>query len=33
VKILPGVAHLELAHHPQVYEHIRAWCAEEENAS
>jgi triacylglycerol lipase len=35
VKVLPKVAHLDLAHHPQVYEHIRAWCAEheKENAS
>jgi triacylglycerol lipase len=32
VRVLPKVAHLELARHPQVYEHIRAWCAEE-NAS
>lgn len=29
VKVLPKVAHLDLAHHPLVYEHIRAWCAEE----
>ncbi len=27
VKVLPGVAHLTLAHHPDVYAHIRSWCA------
>lgn len=26
VKILPGVAHMTLAHHPHVYEQLRAWC-------
>lgn len=30
VKILPGVAHMSLAHHPDVYAHIRAWCEEAE---
>jgi pimeloyl-ACP methyl ester carboxylesterase len=28
VKILSGVAHVGLAHHPAVYEQIRAWCQE-----
>ena len=28
-KILPGVLHLPLAHHPRVYEVIRAWCEED----
>ena len=26
VKIMPGVAHMTLAHHPDVYAHLRAWC-------
>lgn len=30
VKVLPKVGHLELAHSPQVYAHIRAWCAVED---
>ena len=29
VKVLGGVAHLSLAHHPDVYAHIRAWCEED----
>jgi len=29
VKILPGLAHLTLAHHPDVYAQIRAWCEED----
>ncbi len=28
VKLLTGVAHLELARHPDVYAQIRAWCEE-----
>jgi triacylglycerol lipase len=28
IAILPGVGHLALAHHPAVYDRIRAWCAE-----
>jgi len=28
VKIMSGVGHVALAHHPLVYAHIRAWCAE-----
>jgi hypothetical protein len=28
VKILGGVAHITLAHHPEVYAHVRAWCEE-----
>lgn len=30
VKILPNVAHMTLAHSPDVYAHIRAWCEEAE---
>jgi triacylglycerol lipase len=26
VKIMPGLAHMTLAHHPDVYAHLRAWC-------
>ena len=26
VKLLPGLGHMDLANHPQVYAHIRAWC-------
>lgn len=29
VKIMPGLAHMTLAHHPDVYAHIRAWCEAE----
>jgi hypothetical protein len=29
IRILAGVSHVALAHHPQVYEYIRTWCAEE----
>ncbi len=29
VRIFGGVSHRALAHHPAVYEQIRAWCAEE----
>jgi pimeloyl-ACP methyl ester carboxylesterase len=28
VKILPGLAHVPLAHHPDVYAQLRAWCEE-----
>jgi pimeloyl-ACP methyl ester carboxylesterase len=28
VRLLPGVHHLALAHHPRVYDTIRAWCQE-----
>jgi triacylglycerol lipase len=28
VRILPGIAHMDLARSPEVYAHIRAWCAE-----
>jgi pimeloyl-ACP methyl ester carboxylesterase len=28
VKIIPALAHLGLAHHPEVYAQIRAWCEE-----
>ncbi|MBI5538363.1 MAG: alpha/beta hydrolase [Deltaproteobacteria bacterium] len=28
VRLIPGVAHLGLAHHPEVYAQIRAWCEE-----
>lgn len=28
VKIMPGVAHMALAHSPDVYAHLRAWCEE-----
>jgi len=28
VKLFPGVAHLGLAHHPDVYAQIRTWCEE-----
>lgn len=28
VRILPGVHHLALAHHPRVYDTIREWCQE-----
>jgi hypothetical protein len=27
VKIVSGLAHITLPHHPSVYEHVRAWCA------
>lgn len=27
VKIVSGASHVMLAHHPAVYEHLRAWCA------
>ena len=27
VKIVSGLAHITLPHHPAVYEHVRAWCA------
>lgn len=30
VKIIPALAHLGLAHHPEVYAQIRAWCEETE---
>ena len=30
VKIIPALAHLGLAHHPEVYAQIRAWCEEDE---
>jgi triacylglycerol lipase len=30
LKVIPGVAHMALAHHPEVYETIRAWCARSE---
>ena len=26
VKIMPGISHMTLAHHPDVYEQLRAWC-------
>ncbi len=26
VKIVSGLAHITLPHHPAVYEHVRAWC-------
>lgn len=26
VKILPGLSHMTLAHHPDVYAQLRAWC-------
>jgi triacylglycerol lipase len=26
VKLLTGIAHLDLARHPDVYAHVRAWC-------
>jgi pimeloyl-ACP methyl ester carboxylesterase len=26
VKLMPGVSHMALAHEPEVYEHIKAWC-------
>ncbi|MFO0760533.1 MAG: alpha/beta fold hydrolase [Byssovorax sp.] len=29
VRVIPGLGHLVLAHHPEVYAQIRAWCAEE----
>lgn len=29
VKVLRDVDHVGLAHHPEVYAHVRAWCAEE----
>ncbi len=28
VRILPGTAHMTLAHSPEVYAHLRAWCEE-----
>ncbi len=28
VKVLPGVSHLGLAHHPDVYAQLRRWCEE-----
>jgi pimeloyl-ACP methyl ester carboxylesterase len=28
VKVVGNIGHLALAHHPQVYEQIRAWCQE-----
>lgn len=27
VKVVPGVGHMSLACHPEVYAHVRAWCA------
>ncbi len=27
VKVLPGVGHMKLAFSPEVYAHVRAWCA------
>jgi triacylglycerol lipase len=30
VKIIPALAHLGLAHHPEVYTQIRSWCEEVE---
>jgi triacylglycerol lipase len=30
IKILPGIAHIDLPRRPEVYEHIRAWCTPEE---
>jgi hypothetical protein len=30
VAFIPGLDHMTLAHHPLVYERIRAWCAEEQ---
>jgi len=29
VRVLPSLAHLRLAHHPEVYALVRAWCEEE----
>ncbi len=29
VRVLPSLDHLRLAHHPDVYAAVRAWCAEE----
>ncbi len=29
VKVMPGIGHLTLAHHPDVYAHIRTWCEED----
>ena len=29
VKIVSGLSHIMLPHHPVVYEHVRAWCAPE----
>ncbi len=26
VKIMPGISHMTLAHHPDVYAQLRAWC-------
>jgi pimeloyl-ACP methyl ester carboxylesterase len=28
VRVLPGLAHMTLAHHPDVYAHLRAFCEE-----
>ncbi|GAC1541913.1 MAG: hypothetical protein NVS3B10_06410 [Polyangiales bacterium] len=28
VRVLRGVGHMDLAHHPDVYAHLRAWCEE-----
>jgi len=27
LRVFPGLGHLDLAHHPDVYEQIRRWCA------
>jgi hypothetical protein len=29
VRVLPGVHHLGLAHHPEVYAILRGWCEEQ----
>ena len=28
IRVFPGVGHLELARHPEVYAQIRDWCME-----
>lgn len=28
IKVLPGIGHIALAHHPRVYASVRAWCEE-----
>jgi hypothetical protein len=33
VKLFPRIGHIALAHHPEVYAQIRAWCAQEEEAA
>ena len=28
IHVVPGIGHVALAHHPEVYGRLRAWCQE-----